>query len=75
MHRCVRRFGGAFGGGRGRGQPRVRKGEDVVFPLKVTLEDLYNGCAKKLRLTKNIICKPCSGKGSKSGKDSTCKDW
>jgi len=41
---------------------------------KVTLEDLYNGCAKKLRLTKNIICQPCGGKGGKGGKDSTCKD-
>jgi DnaJ family protein A protein 2 len=65
-------FGGGFGGGRGRGGPRVRKGEDVIFPLKVTLEDLYNGAAKKLRLTKNIICKPCGGKGGKSGKDATC---
>jgi DnaJ family protein A protein 2 len=33
----------------------------VVFPLKVTLEDLYNGMSKKLRLTKNVICKDCSG--------------
>lgn len=65
-------FGGGFGGG-GRRGPRVRRGEDVVFPLKVTLEDCYNGVAKKLRLTKNVICGDCNGKGGKGG-DITCKD-
>lgn len=51
-----------FGGGGRRGASRgKRKGEDVVFPLKVTLEDLYNGTSKKLRLTKNVICSGCQG--------------
>lgn len=54
-----------MGGGGQRGRPGKRKGEDVVFPLKVTLEDLYNGCTKKLRLTRNVICKGCEGKGGK----------
>ena len=66
--------GGMFGGGGGR-DPRSRgkaKGEDVVFPLKVTLEDLYNGTSKKLRLTKNIICVQCGGKGGKG--EGTCRD-
>lgn len=64
-------FGGG-GGGRGRGassnggRSQKRKGEDVVFPLKVTLEDLYLGTSKKLRLTKNILCNECSGKGGKN---------
>lgn len=64
-------FGGGGGGGRGgsRGRP---KGEDVVFPLKVTLEEMYNGTSKKLRLTKNVICTQCSGKGGKG--DATCRD-
>jgi len=60
------------GGGRGRGQRRKQKGEDVVFPLKVTLDDLYNGTSKKLRLTKNILCKVCEGKGGKGVQ--TCRD-
>jgi len=55
-------FTGGMGGGR-RGKHRKRKGEDVQFPLKLELKDLYNGTTKKLRLTKNIICKGCSGKG------------
>jgi DnaJ family protein A protein 2 len=66
-------FGGAFGGG-GRRAQRTRKGEDVVFPLQVTLEDLYNGVAKKLRLTKNVICSDCRGKGGKDGAESKCTD-
>lgn len=53
-------------GGRGRGPQGKRKGEDVNFPLKVELEDVYNGCTKKLRLTKNVLCKACNGKGGKS---------
>lgn len=52
--------GGGGGGGRGRGP---RKGKDVLFRLKVSLDDLYNGATKKLRLTKQCICKDCKGKG------------
>lgn len=52
---------GGRGGGRG-GAPRGKKrGDDVVFPLKVTLEDLYRGTSKKLRLTKSVICSGCAG--------------
>ncbi|KAE8714864.1 hypothetical protein F3Y22_tig00110187pilonHSYRG00159 [Hibiscus syriacus] len=41
-------FGGSpFGGGNSRGR-RQRRGEDVVHPLKVSLEDLYLGASKKL---------------------------
>ena len=43
-----------------------------MFPLKVTLEDLYNGTSKKLRLTKSIICSQCAGKGGKG--EATCRD-
>ncbi|GJX18730.1 DnaJ protein [Tanacetum coccineum] len=42
--------GSPFGGGSSRGQ-RQRRGEDVVHPLKVSLEDLYNGMSKKLYLS------------------------
>jgi DnaJ family protein A protein 2 len=61
--------------GRG-GDNGKRKGEEVVFPLKVSLEDLYNGMTKKLRLTKNVICDGCAGKGGKADsvqKCNTCK--
>merc|ERR1711964_961931 len=46
---------GGRGGGRGGRKNQMRKGEDVVFPLKVNLEDMYNGQSKKLRLTKYCV--------------------
>ncbi|URE25403.1 DnaJ protein [Musa troglodytarum] len=65
--------GGPFGGGGGssRGR-RQRRGEDVIHPLKVSLEDLYNGTSKKLSLSRNVICQKCKGKGSKSGASMKC---
>lgn len=63
--------GGMFGGGGQRGPRGKQRGEDVVFPLKVTLEELYSGTTKKLRLTKNVICTTCAGKGGKG--ETTCK--
>lgn len=62
-------FGGGMGGG---GRRRQKRGEDVVHPLKVSLEDLYNGTSKKLSLSRNVLCPKCNGKGSKSGASSTC---
>ncbi|VFQ96502.1 unnamed protein product [Cuscuta campestris] len=67
-------FGGSHfgGGGSGRGGRRQRRGEDVVHPLKVSLEDLYNGISKKLSLSRNVLCPKCKGKGSKSGASTKC---
>lgn len=65
--------------GRGRrgpgpsGKPQKRRGEDVVFPLKIGLEDVYTGTSKKLRLTKNVICVECSGKGGLGDSVQQCK--
>ncbi|OAY37411.1 dnaJ protein homolog [Manihot esculenta] len=65
-------FGGnPFGGGSSRGR-RQRRGDDVVHPLKVSLEDLYLGTTKKLSLSRNVICSKCNGKGSKSGASMKC---
>ncbi|KAF3569425.1 hypothetical protein DY000_02013160 [Brassica cretica] len=57
-------FGGGgghpFGGGCSRGR-RQRRGEDVVHPLKVSLEDLYLGTTKKLSLSRKALCPKCNG--------------
>merc|ERR1719504_429342 len=64
-------------GGRGRrgggGGSRVKKGENMVHPLKVTLEQIYKGSARTLRLTRKVIdkqkgveqCSSCGGRGAK----------
>ncbi|XP_063234619.1 dnaJ homolog subfamily A member 2-like [Bacillus rossius redtenbacheri] len=68
--------GGLFGmGGLSGGGVRNRRhrGEDTVHPLKVSLEDLYNGKSTRLQLSKNVICATCNGKGSKSGAPHACR--
>lgn len=66
-------FGGSsFGGGGSSRGRRQRRGEDVVHPLKVSLEDLYLGTTKKLSLSRNVLCSKCNGKGSKSGASMKC---
>ena len=53
-----------FGGMRGpRAHERERRGRDMVHPLKVSLEELYNGATRQLALNKNVICSKCNGKG------------
>ena len=66
-----------FGGGRSRGGPTgprgKRKGQDVVHPLKLTLEQLYNGVTKKLAVNRDVLdpsvpvrtCDSCDGRGAK----------
>nr|BAN41592.1 chaperone protein DNAJ, putative [Entamoeba invadens] len=60
--------GGGFGfGGRQRSGPR--KGRTVQVPLKCNLEDLYNGKTFKRKITHDVLCPKCKGKGTKSGKE------
>ena len=60
-----------FGGGGGRAsRAGPRKGPSVNHPLKVSLEDLYNGKTVKLAVNRKVIlgtpreCGKCKGKGS-----------
>jgi len=61
-------FGG--GGGRSRRSAGPRKGPSVNHPLKVSLEDLYNGKTVKLAVNRKIIkgtpkeCSQCKGQGA-----------
>merc|ERR1719420_2466529 len=62
--------GGRRGGG---GRQRRQKTKDVQQPLKVTLEQLYNGQTKKMAITRQVIdkkkgvqeCSDCGGRGVK----------
>lgn len=60
-----------FGGGRGRsGRGGPRKGPNVNHPLKVSLEDLYNGKTVKLAVNRKVLvgevreCSRCDGQGA-----------
>ena len=52
-------FGMGMGGGMGPRRPH--RGEDTIHPLKVSLEEMYNGKTAKLQLSKNVICTVCDG--------------
>lgn len=58
-----------FGGGRGGGRAGPRKGESINHPIKVSLEDLYNGKNVKLAINRQVIigdsamCDVCDGQG------------
>lgn len=60
-----------FGGG-GRRSKKDNRTKDMVYPLKVSLEDLYNGKVSKLAVQKNVICDACNGKGGKDGAVQQC---
>jgi len=48
-----------------------KRGEDSVNPLRVTLDDLYNGKKSHMAITRNVLCPSCHGSGCKEGK--SCK--
>jgi molecular chaperone DnaJ len=52
------------GGSRGRGR-RVYKGQDLRIKVKLTLEEISKGVAKKLKVKKSVPCDQCSGTGAK----------
>lgn len=61
--------GGRGGRRRGTGTP----GSDLKVTLKLTLEEIAAGVAKKIKIKKYIGCESCSGSGSEGGSSSkTC---
>jgi len=68
-------FGG-MGGRRGGGPSGPKKGKPVMHPLRVTLEEIYNGKSTKIAVNRERICTKCDGKGGKEGavqKCATCR--
>jgi DnaJ family protein A protein 2 len=63
-------FGGGSRRGQGGGGNGPRKGPPVNHPLKVSLEDLYNGKTVKLAINRKVIvgqvkeCQKCHGQGA-----------
>jgi len=62
-------FADLFGGGGG----GRRKGPDFKMELSVTLEELYLGASKQIKLSRKVICPHCRGTGAKGGDTKKCK--
>ncbi|WP_299255806.1 molecular chaperone DnaJ [uncultured Cytophaga sp.] len=65
-------FESFFGGGgssRGRG---VRKGTNLRIKLKLNLEEIANGCEKKIKVKRQVACDDCSGTGAKNSSVQKC---
>ncbi len=54
-------------GGRTRGQGRP--GSDLRIKLPLTLEEIAEGCEKKIKVKKLVTCDVCSGIGAEGGAD------
>jgi len=52
-----------FGNQSSGGKKKKKKGQNVNFPLKISLKEFYTGTVRHIRLKKNIICPVCKGKG------------
>lgn len=65
-------FGG-FGGGARSSGTRVNRGRDIRTRVKLTLQEIANGCSKEIVLERYRPCPDCNGKGAKSDSDiKTC---
>lgn len=49
-----------------------QKGPNARVDISVDLDDLYNGSAKELSISKNVVCNKCHGTGGKLGKTKQC---
>lgn len=66
-------FGGAFGGGSSSRGRRVNKGSNLRVKVKLSLQEIATGVEKKIKVSKYVSCKSCSGTGAESGGSySTC---
>lgn len=42
---------------------KANKGPTVNFTINVTLKELYNGCVKRIKIARDVICSRCHGSG------------
>ncbi len=61
--------GGGFGGGArgGRGGPRVRRGADLEYVLRLDFMDAIQGSEQEIEFPRQVGCSPCNGSGAKAG--------
>ncbi|KAK9465639.1 hypothetical protein V1512DRAFT_265513 [Lipomyces arxii] len=54
--------------GYGHARPHVRRTEDAIQSLSISLRALYKGKTEKMSIKRNVVCTLCKGHGAKSGK-------
>lgn len=68
-------FGGGGGGGfesffgGGGGGRSVKRGSNLRIKLKLTLQEIAQGCEKKIKVKRHVACDDCGGNGAKNGTD------
>ena len=61
-------FDSFFGGGSSYGSGRQQRvGGNLRMNIKLTLNDIANGCEKKIKYTRYVECQHCKGTGAKDG--------
>jgi len=58
--------------GMGHPQGKKNKGDDMQGQVTVSLNDLYTGIVKKVKVKRNEVCRACMGTGAKDGRVKTC---
>jgi len=56
-------FSDIFGSRGNPQQARRQKGGDLRIKVSLTIDEIINGCTKKLKYKRQETCQPCSGKG------------
>lgn len=59
-------FESFFGGGRSRQRRSGQRGGDLRMKVRMTLEEIYNGVDKKIKLKRYTTCGTCNGQGAAS---------
>lgn len=60
-------FGDIFGGRQGRSRQGRRRGHDLQYTLRISLDEAARGVERSIRVPRLENCKTCSGSGSKPG--------
>lgn len=61
--------GNPFGGDMGGGQMRRQRVSDIDTVVTCSLEELYTGVTKSIRVNRPSVCTGCKGSGSNKGKE------
>ena len=60
-------FGDIFGGRQGRGRQGRRRGHDLQYSLRISLDEAARGVDRSIRVPRLENCEACDGSGSKPG--------